>query len=312
MFSIPDAVMAIHIETITPLAGLSFRLLCWRSNLREVEQIAADGRRVPFEGAGDQWHLHHQMELTFIRRGSGLRLVGDHIERFSGPELELLGPNLPHCIQELRRSTGLSMQFHWPLEHPLRALPEFALLEPLWEHARRGLIFGSAVCKGIGPKLLAMPRMSAAGRLGMLLQVLAELAALPASHSTMLSRLPFSVQEGEPHQAGIERVIRRVLEKYAEPLPLHEALELAGMSKANFERHFPRYTGSTFTKFLNQVRLDHARQQLLGGNESISAIAYASGFNQLSHFNRLYRHVYGLPPSADRARAGARESTSMR
>jgi len=29
--------MSIHVETITPLAGLSFRLHRWRDNLREVE-----------------------------------------------------------------------------------------------------------------------------------------------------------------------------------------------------------------------------------------------------------------------------------
>jgi len=72
------------------------------------------------------------------------------------------------------------------------------------------------------------------------------------------------------------------------------------MSKASFERQFPRYTGCTFTAFLNRVRLDHARQLLLGGVESISAIAYATGFNHLSHFNRLYRRSYGRTPSADR------------
>ncbi len=294
--------MSIHVETITPLAGLSFRLHRWRDNLRQVEQFTADGRMVPFEGAGDHWHLHREMELTFIECGSGLRLVGDHIERFNGPELELLGPHLPHCVQGLRRSTGISMQFHWPLDHPLRALPEFALLAPLWDRARRGLVFGPAVCKRVGPKLLAMPRLSAAGRLGMLLQVLAELAALPWSQSRALSRLPFSVREGERHQPGIERVIRRVLEKYAEQLPLSEALRLAGMSKASFERQFPRYTGCTLTEFLNRMRLDHARRLLLGGNEPISAIAYAAGFNHLSHFNRLYRRAYRLTPSADRAR----------
>ncbi len=294
--------MAIHVETITPLAGLSFRLHRWRDNLREVEQFTADGHVMPFAGAGDHWHLHREMELTFIKRGNGLRLVGDHIERFIGPEMELLGPHLPHCVQGLHRSTGISMQFHWPLDHPLRALPEFALLVPLWERARRGLVFGPAVCKRIGPKLLAMPHLSAAGRLGMLLQVLAELAALPSSQSRVLSRMPFSVREGERHQAGIERVIRRVLEKYAEPLSLCDALQLAAMSKATFERQFPRYTGCTLTEFLNRVRLDHARRLLLGSGESISAIAYAAGFNHLSHFNRLYRRLYGASPSTDRAR----------
>ena len=88
--------MTIHFETITPSAGLSFRLHRWRDNLREVEQFTADGRVVPFEGAGDQWHLHREMELTYIARGHGLRLMGDHIAPLRGPELELLGPDLPH------------------------------------------------------------------------------------------------------------------------------------------------------------------------------------------------------------------------
>jgi AraC-like DNA-binding protein len=293
--------MSIHLETITPPEGLSFRLLHWQDNLCEVEQFAANGQVVPFEGAGDHWHLHREMELTFIKRGSGLRVIGDHIARFSGPELELLGPHLPHCINGLRDSTGISMQFHWPLDHPLRALPEFAPLAPLWERARHGLVFGPAICKEIGPRLLAMPRLSALGRLGMLLQVLAELAAVPPSQFALLSRLPFSVREGERHQVGTERVIRWVLERYAEPLPLSEALRLAGMSKASFERQFPRYTGCTLTEFVNRVRLDHVRRLLLGSSEPISAIAYAAGFKNLSYFNRLYRRLYGLPPKADRS-----------
>ena len=198
------------------------------------------------------------------------------------------------------------MQFHWPLDHPLRAVPEFALLAPLWERASRGLIFGPAICRQVGPRLLAMPRLSAAERLGMLLQVLGELASVPSSQVTVLSRMPFSVRAGERHQEGIERVIRRVLERYADPLPLSEALRLAGMSKASFERQFRRYAGCTLTEFCNRVRLDHVRRLLLSSDESISSIAYAAGFNHLSHFNRLYRRVYGLPPTAERVRHAGR------
>jgi len=304
-------VMPIHFETITPPSGLSFRLHRWRDNLREVEQFTADGQVVPFEGAGDQWHLHREMELTFVARGHGLRLVGDHIASFRGPDLELLGPHLPHCIQGLRHSTGICVQFHWPLDHPLRALPEFESLASLWERARRGLLFGAPARRRVVPRLLAMPKMSAAGRLGVLLEILADLATTPDEEATELSRISFSVQEGERYQAGIERVIRRVLEQYTEPFPLPEALRLAGMSKANFERQFPRYTGSTFTEFLNRVRLDHARRQLLGSRDNVSAIAYATGFNNLSHFNRLYRRVFGRSPTADRAAPNPPSPTSI-
>jgi transcriptional regulator GlxA family with amidase domain len=73
------------------------------------------------------------------------------------------------------------------------------------------------------------------------------------------------------------------------------------MSKASFAREFRRYTGCTFTEFLNRVRLDHARRLLLTSADSVATIAYAAGFSNLSHFNRLFRRTYGHPPSADRA-----------
>jgi AraC-like DNA-binding protein len=299
----------IDVEIITPPAGVSFRLLRWTDNLRDVEQLAPGGDWLPFEGRGDHWHLHREMELTYVATGGGLRLVGDHLERFEAPELELLGPNLPHCLSGLRGSRGISMQFHWPVDHPVRALPEFSGLAPLWERARRGLVFAAEVVERIGRRMLEAPRLPAAGRLGLLLELLAELASLPEGLSRSLSRLAFAVQEGERYQAGIERVIRHVLEHYAEPLPLGEALQIAGMSKASFERQFPRYAGCTFTEFLNRVRLDHARRQVLGTSKPISEIAYQTGFNHLSHFNRLYRRAFDATPSAERKSAVASRDT---
>jgi AraC-like DNA-binding protein len=240
------------------------------------------------------------MELTLVERGSGLRVVGDDIARFSGPELVLLGPHLPHCWHGLRRSTGWSLQFHWPIDHPLRAVPEFAPLERLWQSARRGLLCSAAVRERVAPRLAELPGLSAPARLGVLWQILADLAAAPAGEMRELSRADFSVREGVRHQAGIERVIRRVLEHYAEPQPMAAILGVAGMSKASFARQFPRYTGCTFTEFLGRVRLDHARQRILTTDEPVSAVAFSVGFNHLSHFNRSYRSAFGHPPTGDR------------
>lgn len=298
--------MSIHVETIPPPAGQSFRLLRWRDNLKDVEQCDGLHRVAQVEGAGERWHLHREMELTCILRGRGLRVVGDNIARFAGPELVLLGSHLPHCWHGLRESSGFALQFYWPLDHPLRALPEFEALQGLWQRAGRGVLFEPEVCLSVADRLEAMVASPAPARLGLLLGILGELAATPAGRARSLSDFDFGVREGSRHQAGIERVIRQVLEHYAEPQSLTEILRLAGMSKATFARQFLRFTGTTFTEFLCRVRLDHARQRILAADEPVSSAAFAVGFNHLSHFNRSYLRAFGATPSADRAKRADR------
>ena len=75
----------------------------------------------------------------------------------------------------------------------------------------------------------------------------------------------------------------------------------------------PRYVqalfeddGTTFSHFLVGERLARAHRMLsdpLQATHSISAIAYAAGFSDLSYFNRAFRRRYGATPSDVRAAA---------
>jgi AraC-like DNA-binding protein len=89
-------------------------------------------------------------------------------------------------------------------------------------------------------------------------------------------------------------------------------LSLAGLAA----RHgvSPRYVqmlfesdGTTFSRFLLEQRLERAHRMLSDpriAERTISAIAYAAGFGDLSHFNRAFRRRYGETPSD--VRAGSR------
>ncbi|HLG80772.1 MAG TPA: helix-turn-helix transcriptional regulator [Bradyrhizobium sp.] len=68
--------------------------------------------------------------------------------------------------------------------------------------------------------------------------------------------------------------------------------------------------GTTFTDFVREARLAHAQRMLTDPREAdrpIHAIAYESGFGDLSYFNRVFRQRYGMTPSEARnlARDGA-------
>ena len=74
------------------------------------------------------------------------------------------------------------------------------------------------------------------------------------------------------------------------------------MSKATFERHFKSHTGKTLTRFLIEVRIDSARRSLIETNLPIGEIAFASGFNNLSHFNHQFALIQRETPGAFRKR----------
>jgi AraC-like DNA-binding protein len=58
--------------------------------------------------------------------------------------------------------------------------------------------------------------------------------------------------------------------------------------------------GTTLTDFVAEKRLAAVHRGLLNPlleSQSISQLAYAAGFSDLSHFNRRFRQLYGCTPS---------------
>ena len=69
-------------------------------------------------------------------------------------------------------------------------------------------------------------------------------------------------------------------------------------------------TGTTFTAYARDERLNHAHQMLCDARYSrwsISAIGCRAGFGDLSHFNHVFRRRYGATPSEVREEAESLE-----
>ena len=88
-----------------------------------------------------------------------------------------------------------------------------------------------------------------------------------------------------------------------EPLPLSELAGVAAMSPYHFLRTFRAVVGMTPHQFILHTRLRRAAVRLRRTSESISAIAFAAGFGDLSTFNRRFQRIIGRSPSAYRASA---------
>ncbi|HWA86453.1 MAG TPA: helix-turn-helix transcriptional regulator [Opitutus sp.] len=65
---------------------------------------------------------------------------------------------------------------------------------------------------------------------------------------------------------------------------------------ACFSGFFHRKLGCTFPAYVTQLRIAHAMQLMLEENMRIADACFASGFNNLSHFNQQFRRVKGMNP----------------
>ena len=60
---------------------------------------------------------------------------------------------------------------------------------------------------------------------------------------------------------------------------------------------FSHMFGTSFSDYCNALRLEDARRMLSLGTDSVTDVALASGFGDVSYFIRLFRESIGLSPS---------------
>jgi AraC-like DNA-binding protein len=106
--------------------------------------------------------------------------------------------------------------------------------------------------------------------------------------------------------AGDERRISAALrvleEEYTETIALERLAEAAMMSKYHFLRIFRRLVGTTPHQYLLGLRLRKAAVRLACSSAPVTAIAFETGFGDLSTFNARFRRQFGDSPSVYRLR----------
>ncbi len=115
----------------------------------------------------------------------------------------------------------------------------------------------------------------------------------------------------DDHTHRIARAIERLREEFDQPLRMDDIAQELGMSVSSFHHHFKAVTAMSPLQFQKQIRLQEARQLMLGQGLDAASAGYRVGYNDASHFSREYKRLFGLPPLRDveRLREAARSST---
>src|SRR4249920_1683814 len=106
---------------------------------------------------------------------------------------------------------------------------------------------------------------------------------------------------GQLRPGAVDLVAEYARAHLADEITLDGLAAAVNLSAFHFARSFRATTGMTPHAFVTEHRLMVARDRLLRGDASVTGIALAVGFSNISHFRRLFRRRYGLTPAGLRA-----------
>lgn len=119
--------------------------------------------------------------------------------------------------------------------------------------------------------------------------------AAPTVHAPLPEDLP--VKPIRPEVARLQPALRYVAAHYHQRVSADVVAKACGLTRFEFSRRFRETFNTTFRDYLMRIRIVEARRLLTEGRVSITGIAYSVGFNDGSHFARMFRRFTGMLPS---------------
>jgi AraC-like DNA-binding protein len=100
----------------------------------------------------------------------------------------------------------------------------------------------------------------------------------------------------QPDADRINEVYEFIVDHFDEHICLEELASRVNMSSSAFCRYLRSRIGKSFKQMLNEIRIGHACREILETEKTITQIAYDSGYNNISNFNRRFREMKNLNP----------------
>lgn len=245
------------------------------------------------------WHNHPEYELSLVTKGWGRRSIGDNIDRFEPGDLAFIGPFMPHeyvcdpdCFKDFRdiHSECICIQFdHTFLGQIFFQLPENKPLLKILSDAKYGLKFKKDCGKKIAAIMRTMIKMNDTQRLYALFNIFSLLT--DKIDYELLSTPNFANTFLDNENKVMSKVVQYMMQNFQKNIRVSDLLNIAHMSNSSFCNLFRSTYRMTFKDYLLKLRISYACRLLMENNKSISEIAYKSGFENLSNFNRQFKKI---------------------
>lgn len=254
-------------------------------------------------------HSHNGYEIYLVVEGSGHYLVGDRLFPLHAGSLTLIHPNVLH-----RPFHGQSPEFHrfvLSLDeayltrlHEICHISDLSISRLLTEsHPDASHYFLTPTQLHGMQTILVELEQNLAVR-----DPLYELAVLRGISEFFLELLHLqkdaasqAIKRDDPQLIG--DVLAYLIGHYQENILIEDLVLRFPVSRSQLFTLFKETTGTTIGQFLTEYRLNAAKRLLMESDLTVTDIASATGFGDISHFFHVFKKETGLTPKQYRVEA---------
>lgn len=235
-------------------------------------------------------HIHRELELLYQESGQKTVVTNSETYHMEQGDIILFNSNTPHEIISHPHSVDSFIQFR--LDAEAKTLTSF----------QNYLVF----CNG---NVFFFKRGTEANRsLGRVVHILIEenekqlygyqdiIRAEISNLLTLLQRYNILQDTATRYKAWFLDSLYYIEEHYAEEITLQELCDRVNVTPTHFCRVFHDITKTSFTNYLNYVRINKAEALLTETKDRITDIALQTGFSSIAYFSKVFRQYKNCTP----------------
>ena len=252
----------------------------------------------------DKFHQHEEIQISFISEGEGTLIVGDTVNYYKKGDILALGSNLPHVFKS-DSSKNITSEMLTLFFTKTAFGEHFFDLEELRELRLffKRLNHGFKVSPKTNKFQTLFNQFEGSSKLNRFLVFLELLKLLVKSKYQPLSSFIYDKKYTDSEGKRMRDVMDFTMKNYPNKISLETVAMVSSMTKNAFCKYFKKRTNKSYFSFLNELRIENASKLLLSDEGfSIAEIADQSGFNNISNFNRQFKTVKKMSPSAYKQR----------
>ncbi len=100
----------------------------------------------------------------------------------------------------------------------------------------------------------------------------------------------------------LAHILDYIKQNYREPLTVEEISNFCHCSESYVNHLFKKRVGINIKMYINKIRVEQARTQLVESGGKVAEIAYTVGFNDSNYFSRVFTELTGISPLEYRRR----------